>query len=42
LKELEDTMAEVRAQEAELKERKKEAAEKIKQMKGEKKKESKK
>lgn len=42
LKELEDTMAEVRAQEAELKARKKEAAEKIKQMKGDKKKENKK
>jgi hypothetical protein len=35
-------MAEVRAQEAELKNRKKEAAEKIKQMTGDKKKETKK
>jgi hypothetical protein len=42
LKELEETMAEVRAQEAELKNRKKEAAEKIKQMTGDKKKETKK
>ena len=42
LEELEETMAEVRAQEAELKERKKAAAAKIKEMTGDKKKETKK